>query len=1730
MALEEGHYDVYHLLVSEGADMTLTDDENRDCLMLACERGNLSIVKHVLSLKTCDINRRGGKLKQTPVMTALDGGHYDVYHLLVSEGADLTLTDDDNTDCLMLACEGGNVYIVKHVLSLKSCDINRRGGYSKQTPVLTALEEGNYDVYHLLVSEGADLTVTDQYNRDCLMLACERGNLSIVKHVLSLKTCDINRRGGYLKQTPVMRALERGHYDVYHLLVSEGADLTLTDQYNRDCLILACVGGNLSILKHVLSMKTCDINRRGGKLKQTPVMMALERGHYDVYHLLVSEGADLTLSDQYNRDCLMLACVGGNLSIVKHVLSLKTCDINRRGGKLKQSPVLRALDGGHYDVYHLLVSEGADLTVTDDDNTDCLMMACERGNLSILKHVLSLKTCDINGRGGKLKQTPVLRALDGGHYDVYHLLVSEGADLTVTDKYNRDCLMLACEGGNINIVKHVLSLKTWDINGRGGVLKQTPVLTALKGGHYDVYHLLVSVGADLTFTDDNNRDCLRLACDRGNISIVKHVLSLKTCDINGRGGKLKQTPVMMALEGGHYDVYHLLVSEGADLTLTDHCNRDCLMLACFGGNINIVKHVLSLKTCDINRRGGYLKQTPVMMALEGGHYDVYHLLVSEGADLTVTDKHNSDCLMLACERGNLSIVKHVLSLKACDMNRRGGYLKQTPVMMALEGGHFDVYHLLVSQGADLTLTDQYNRDCLMLACERGNVSLVKHVLSMKTCDINRRGGYLKQTPVMMALEERHYDVYHLLVSEGADLTLTDDNNTDCLMLACERGNLSMVKHALSLKTCDINRRGGYLKQTPVITALKGGHYDVYHLLVSEGADLTLTDDNNTDCLMLACERRNISIVKHVLSLKTCDINRRGGYLKQTPVMTALEGEHYNVYHLLVSEGADLTVTDDDNTDCLMQACKRGNLSIVKHVLSMKTCDINGPGGKLKQTPIMTALDGGHYDVYHLLESEGADLTLTDIYNRDCLMLACEGGNINIVKHVLSMKTCDINRQGGKFKQTPVMMALEGGHYDVYHLLVSEGADLSLTDKYNRDCLMLACERGNLSILKHVLSLKMCDINRRGGKLKQTPVMTALEEGHYDVYHLLVSEGADLTVTDKYNRDCLMLAYERGNLSILKHVLSLKTCDINRRGGKLKQTPVMTALEEGHYDVYHLLVSEGADLTVTDKYNRDCLMLACEGGNINIVKHVLSIKTWDINRRGGKLKQTPVMTALDGGHYDVYHLLVSEGADLTLTDQFNRDCLMLACERGNLSIVKHVLSIKTWDINRRGGKLKQTPVMMALKGGHYDVYHLLVSEGADLTLTDEYNRDCLMLACVGGNLSIVKHVLSIKTWDINRRGGYLKQTSVLTSLEEGHYDVYHLLVSEGADLTLTDTYNRDCLMLACEGGNVSLVKHVLSMKSCDINRPAGQLKQTPVITALEGGHYDVYHLLVSEGADLTVTDDNNTDCLRLACERGNLSILKHVLSLKSCDINRRGGYLKQTPVITALKGGHYDVYHLLVSEGADLTLTDDDNTDCLMLACERGNLSIVKHVLSMKTCDINGPGGKLKQTPVMTALERRHYDVYNLLVSEGADLTVTDKYNRDCLMLACEGGNISIVKHVLSMKTCDINRRGGKLKQTPILTALEEGHYDVYHLLVSEGADLTVTDDDNRDCLMLACKRGNLSIVKHVLSMKTCDINRRGGYLKQTPVMMALEGELYDIYHLLVSEGADMTLTEDENTD
>ncbi|XP_046556528.1 spindle pole body component 110-like [Haliotis rubra] len=190
-------------------------------------------------------------------------------------------------------------------------------------------------------------------------------------------------------------------------------------------------------------------------------------------------------------------------------------------------------------------------------------------------------------------------------------------------------------------------------------------------------------------------------------------------------------------------------------------------------------------------------------------------------------------------------------------------------------------------------------------------------------------------------------------------------------------------------------------------------------------------------------------------------------------------------------------------------------------------------------------------------------------------------------------------------------------------------------------------------------------------------------------------------------------------------------------------------------------------------------------------------------------------------------------------------------------------------------------------------------------------------------------------------------------------------------------------------------------------------------------------------------------LYAACCAGDLDVVKSILDLRQADVNVRGRRRSRTPLMEAARRGHKDVVELLVRDGADVSLRDDVDDSFLHLACQGGDYGTVKVILSLNLMDINCRGGG-SRTPLMEAARRGHGDVVELLVMEGADVSLVDDAGNNILHVACGGGDVGVVEFVLSLNVVDINSRNDH-RQTAAGVARDEGHRQVVDVLVSHGA-------------------------------------------------------------------------------
>ncbi|XP_046362672.1 putative ankyrin repeat protein RF_0381 [Haliotis rufescens] len=190
---------------------------------------------------------------------------------------------------------------------------------------------------------------------------------------------------------------------------------------------------------------------------------------------------------------------------------------------------------------------------------------------------------------------------------------------------------------------------------------------------------------------------------------------------------------------------------------------------------------------------------------------------------------------------------------------------------------------------------------------------------------------------------------------------------------------------------------------------------------------------------------------------------------------------------------------------------------------------------------------------------------------------------------------------------------------------------------------------------------------------------------------------------------------------------------------------------------------------------------------------------------------------------------------------------------------------------------------------------------------------------------------------------------------------------------------------------------------------------------------------------------------------------------------------------------------------------------LHYACQVGDMEAARQFLSLGE-DINGRG-ELGMTPLMLAAKYGHKELFDLLVSKGADLRLKCINGDTILHQACSV-DVEIVKYVLSQDVVDINSRGSD-GMTPMLWAavLGDTKVEVVEFLVAQGADVSLVDYKGNTILHLAADRQSGELIDYILSHDMVDINARNNAGKTAAMIARRYGLTFNpAYEVLVSRG------------
>jgi ankyrin repeat protein len=344
---------------------------------------------------------------------------------------------------------------------------------------------------------------------------------------------------------------------------------------------------------------------------------------------------------------------------------------------------------------------------------------------------------------------------------------------------------------------------------------------------------------------------------------------------------------------GHTGVVNILLSAGADANAELKGGETVLMVAARAGNLEAVKVLLArgAKHDTRERRG----QTALMWAAAEGHAAVVRALIEAGADVSATLDSGFTAFFFAVREGHIAAARALLDagvdVNATLQRREAAPGKPvntppykpaargtSPLLMAVQNGHFELAIALVDAGADPndrrtgftplhTLTWVRKPDSsdssepapvgsgrltslqfVREIVKRGaNVNLRLDKGAPKVPNTSSRIGTEGASAFLLAADRSDVPLMRLLVELGADPLLPNFNHTTPLMVAA------------GLETTEPLEEAG--EEPEALEAVK--------MLLDLGADINAVDDNG-DTAMHGAAYNNYPLVVKLLADRGAD--------------------------------------------------------------------------------------------------------------------------------------------------------------------------------------------------------------------------------------------------------------------------------------------------------------------------------------------------------------------------------------------------------------------------------------------------------------------------------------------------------------------------------------------------------------------------------------------------------------------------------------------------------------------------------------------------------------------------------------------------------------------------------------------------------------------------------------------------------------------------------------------
>ncbi|XP_043922215.1 transient receptor potential cation channel subfamily A member 1-like [Protopterus annectens] len=566
----------------------------------------------------------------------------------------------------------------------------------------------------------------------------------------------------------------------------------------------------------------------------------------------------------------------------------------------------------------------------------------------------------------------------------------------------------------------------------------------------------------------------------------------------------------------------------------------------------------------------------------------------------------------------------------------------------------------------------------------------------------------------------------------------------------------------------------------------------------------------------------------------------------------------------------------------------------------------------------------------------------------------------------------------------------------------------------------------------------------------------ISKGLTDNVKDLVAEDPEcLNRLDKLQAMPLHHAAGKGNLQIIKLIInnSSKNLNVTDCNGN---TPLHWATEKNQVQSIILLLEEGADPNILNKFLLSPLHIAVQLYYNEAVKVLAAHKSINVNLQG-ELGNTPLMLACAKDNHKGIEILLDHGALLCRQNRLGHFAIHLASFMGSKKAMEVIL--------KRGlafghsfekhinylDKSLNSPLHLAVQGGNLEVIKFCIECGAHIDLVQADNSTAVHFAAVQGAIEAVKLMITSYKGDkdiVNILDGNM-QTPLHKAAIFDHQDLAEYLISKGGRIDSIDNENR-----------------------------------TPLLLATSCGSWKTVNLLISKGANVKLKDDAGCNVIHLAVlQQGGM---KH-LNKETMQNNQVRELLSDednegcTPLHYACRQGVPDSVNNILGWKISIYSKSKDKKSPLHFAASYGRINTCRRLLQNITdTRLLNEGDEKGMTPLHLAAQNGHTEVVKLLLRKGA-LCITDYECWTSLHYAAFGGYTQTM-HLLLETDLKLIDRTEDEGNTALHLAAREGHAGAVNLLLSKGAKLML-NKKNLSFFHEAIRNGKKEVVFATIESK-----------------------------------------------